>query len=267
MAMKKVKCRLHGGFFTVPVKAGRVPVKCSSDNICTMHPAYRAAQATGVAKAVARTLNGAIPKPTQNRRTRTVKQDPAPDPVKPRRTRQKATEPPVVVQHNPSVPLAYEARRLLEPVGWKVTGKAGMDALEELGTDREGPWATVTGQRGTETLSLTWIAGKLTKQDYSMFPTDKPTVPGMPRKRLPFNPNELDDAGLVRAISGMKISWWNVMGQRRETATFPRRGDQRVKVERLMNGHGDQEARVVSFVDQDGTGFRAFNVNALFDAK
>lgn len=262
MAMKRVKCRLHpGGFFSVPVKAGRTPVKCSSDNICTAHPAYRAAQATvtGVDKRFP---------PVQNRRTRVVKQDPAPEPVKPRRTRQKATEaPPVVVQHNPSVPLAYEARRLLEPVGWKVTGKAGMDALGELGTDREGPWATVTGQRGTETLSLTWIAGKLTKQDYSMFPADKPTVPGMPRKRLPFNPNEMDDAGLVRAISGMKISWWNVMGQRRETATFPRRGDQRVKVERLMNGHGDQEARVVSFVDQDGTGFRAFNVNALLDAK
>lgn len=287
MELKQLKCRVHGGYFKVARKAGRPPTKCSADNICDQHPAF-----SGATFKKTRTSSGgrlpakAVAAPSRRRR-RAEKVVETPTPKKPKPTlrginraalntgsrcdcpelnanHEKGIEgcryatrgAPTVVHHNPSVPLAFEAKRLLEPLGWTVKG---------LPFDGEG--VVVTGQRGTETISLTWIKGKLVKEHYSMFPSDVPTVPGMPRKRLPFEPSEMDDAGLIKALSGKKVTWWNLLGQKRETVTMPHRADQKIKVERLMNGHGDETARIVSFVDQDGTGFRAFNVNALLDVK
>lgn len=267
MATKTLKCRTHeGGHFTVPSSRGRYPVRCTDQNVCDAHPALTGkrsrrenpsdARQSRLASRVARQQT------SQNRRRRTEREAPAPEPKPAPRARQKAS--PVTVKHNPSVPLAYEARRLLEPLGWKVSGRAGEDAAEDLDYPAsDGPWAVVTAKRGTETISLTWVNGKLTKQDYSMFPTDKPTLPGMPRKKLSFEPDEMDDSGLIKALSGKTVTWWNVTGQSKEKATMPHRTDQRIKIEHLMNGHGDEAARIVSFVDQDGTGFRAFNINAL----
>lgn len=278
---KQLKCRDHGGIFTVPSSRGRYPVRCNEDNICDQHPEYvvynKSANRVNrrnnkrsieeIAKRTSRTLRGEMPrKSVQNRRRRPELVEEAPTPRKTRKPRQKEAQP-VVVRHNPSIPLAFEARRLLEPNGWAVKGRAGDDAIEDLDLNKPGGWAMVNATRGNETITLTWVAGKLVKQDYSMFPSDIPTLPGMPRKRLPFEPSDIDDAGLIRAISGKKVIWWNVMGQRRETAIMPHRADSKLKIEHMINGHGEEQARIVTFVDQDGTGYRSFNVNALVNVQ
>jgi hypothetical protein len=157
--------------------------------------------------------------------------------------------------------LAFQAKKLLEPQGWQAKGRAWIDSHVE-GEPTEF-FATLTATRGEEMISFLWRNGKLVSQEYSMWSTDKPTQSGMPRKRLDFEPDELTDSALVKRLSGRKITFWNHLGKTTQIATLPRGVDKRIKVEHLMNGNGDEEHRVISFVDQAGTGFRAFYVDAL----
>lgn len=287
MRTKQLTCRVHQGKFSYPVKPGRTPTRCANDNACDKHPAMTASQA------VARTRRGAAPprqaeKPAQSRRTRVKKVEEAPTPRKPRPTlrginraalntgtqcscpemdgeqHEKGIEgckyatrkSPAVVKHNPSVPLAFEAKKLLEPEGWKVTARPYFDD-DNMGC------VVFTGNRGKEIITLTWVNGKLTNQDYSMFLSDNPSLEGMPKPKLDFIVDDMSDAALIQRLSGTKITWWNRTGRSKETAVMPSRADQRIKVEHLMNGSGTEEKRVISFVDQNGTGFRAFDAKAL----
>lgn len=233
--MRVLTCRVHGGQFKVQMGPGRSPTRCSDANPCDNVPAT-----------------------PPRRRTRAVKVElvpRAPRSVKARRAQQKAT--PEVIKPNPSVPLAFDARRLLEPEGWKITGRAYWDE------DDQGV-AVVTGSRGKEIITLTWINAKLVSQDYAMFQSDKPSLDGMPKPRLSFSTDEISDVALIRELTGKKVTWWNRTGRSKETASFPHVYE-KVKIERLISGAGTDvvEKRVVSFVDQAGTGYRAFDLAAL----
>lgn len=164
---------------------------------------------------------------------------------------------PVVVTNNPCVPRVYDARRILEPQGWKLTGKKYKEGDDFYGS--------LIGQRGDETIALTWKNGKIHEQHYAMFQTDKPSMTGMPRRRLDFEPDELSDVALVKKLSGRKVTFWNQLGKRQETIVMPGKSTSRIKVEHLMTGKGDEERRLVSFVDQtpQHMAFRAFAVDSL----
>lgn len=261
MEYKQITCREHGGLFTVEKKRGRPPVKCSEDNVCDGVIERKGRRSNpGISKRdIATTRRIATAKQaiqeqsmdeqiTETRRA--VKRPGKHRPVKPAAT-------PAVVKNNPSVPPAFEAKRILEPQGWKITGRAWFDG--EVGS------ATVLGTRGEEQVSFLWVDGKLDSQHYSMWNSSKPSENGMPRKRLNFDPEELSDAALVKMLAGKRITWWNRLGKTTETCVVGREADKRVKVEHVLNGHGDELARIVTFVDatKSGTGFRSFHVDAL----
>ena len=87
------------------------------------------------------------------------------------------------------------ARTELEPLGWTLTGTAGVND--------DGAWAEVIGRRDTETIILRWEDGKLTDQTYTVWDEDvSPAQNGKPKSRLPFNPDEMTDSELVKEISG-----------------------------------------------------------------
>lgn len=222
--------------------------------LCDKHPSNVTKPAPTRGGRLAQSLKG-VKTTAQNRRRQPEPVVEAPEPKRAPRARQKAS--PVVIRHNPSVPLAFQAKKVLEPEGWQVKA----EAFDEDAT------VVLTGSRGKEIISLTWVNGKLTKQDYSMFVGDKPELEGMPRPRLDFIVDDMSDMALVKELCGKKVTWWNRIGKSKETATFPARSDQRVKVEHLMNGSGHEEKRVISFVDQSGTGYRAFDAAALLSVR
>lgn len=154
---------------------------------------------------------------------------------------------------NRSVQVAQAARSELEALGWTAKGRGwseGDDMCAEL-----------TATRGSETLVLTWRNGNVTSQDYSLWHT-KPSRNAMPKRRLKFNPDEMTDGELIRAISGMKVTWWNSLAQSEESYTI---GTKTLSVEHSFTANGDEDSarRIVKFVDMNGGGFRHFHVDAL----
>jgi len=157
---------------------------------------------------------------------------------------------------NDSLPLAMAAKEHLVAVGWTVEGRAWLESAVE-GTYG----AEVTASRGQETLIMRWFDGRLVDQDYSMNYV-KPSENMLPGRTLSFDPNELTDRELIQKISGMKITWWNTLGNSTESAVVP--GD-RVTVQHIFVGNGDEDnsKRVVTFVDRNAGGFRSFHTSML----
>lgn len=178
--------------------------------------------------------------------------------AKARQRRSQAVEeaPEVTTRRNPSVPMAHAARAALEPQGWNVAGRASFE-----GDAQEGH-AHVIATRGEEMITLRWINGKLVNQSYSLWNIDKPSKNNAPDHKLPFDPDEMTDNELVRAMSGMKVTWWNRIASATETAVVSK---DNIKVIHSFDGGGDEipAERVVSFVDMNGAGFRAFRMGAL----
>lgn len=275
MNMQRITCQEHNGTFTRPAQRGRPPRACSAENPCNRAGA-RKSNAKAVAARTAETLKGRTPdvspETSGGRRPGKVAQATAERLVKQtgrtvkaiRGSSAVATSP--VVSNNPSVPRAHDAKRILEPLGWQLKGRAWSEPNESDDGPRDLQfYASVIGKRGDETVTFLWKNGKLVSQDYIMWHTDKPSENGMPRKRLNFDPEEMSDSALVRLLSGQRIVWWNFLGKTTERAEFPHASESKVKIEHLMNGHGENEQRIVTFVDQtkNGTAFRSFNVNAL----
>lgn len=156
-------------------------------------------------------------------------------------------------QGNRSVLVAQAARSELEALGWTAKGRGW--------TDGEDACAELTATRGSETLVLTWRNGNVTSQDYSLWHT-KPSRNAMPKRRLKFNPDEMTDGELIRAISGMKVTWWNSLAQSEESYTI---GTKTLSIEHSFTANGDEDSarRIVKFVDMNGGGFRHFHVDAL----
>lgn len=179
---------------------------------------------------------------------------PTPTARKPRQRASKAAPAPVEERVNPSIPKAHAARALLEPQGWKVTGRASFEGEEAH--------ASILAMRGEEQLHMVWVDGGLVAQQYSMWNMETPAKNNTPDHKLPFDPDEMTDAELVRAISGMKVTWWNRIGQMTENAIVSK---DRVQVQHLYDGKGDETPadRVITFTDMGGDGFRSFRVGAL----
>lgn len=196
-----------------------------------------------------------------------------------RKTTQKAAEKPAALKvvNNPCVPLAHKAKEDLTPLGWTVKGRAWTE------NESEGTMcASVTAERGTELLVITWTATKsiaggeyliTSDQNYTLWNTDKPsdnrkpthTVEnGAPKRlpKLPFNPSLIDDAELIRTIAGQRVVWANRLRSGTEEAIV---SPERIQIDHTYNGNGDTipGERIIKFVDHDGKSFRNFRLSAL----
>jgi len=243
MTYKQIQCRTHGGMFPVASKRGRPPVRCTPENKCT-HADKHAADDVMEAKA-------RITAREVERRT----------------TKPKATGvAKVTVQKNPSIPMAFKAKELLEPKGWQVKGRAWFEDTGKTDTTATQQivvgMAELTAVRGDELLTMVWVDGKLTDQQYSMWNTEKPSENGKPRSHLEFEPDETSDRELVKLLAGRPVSWWNKLGSRNESAVVAK---DKVEIVHNFNGLGDEtpDDRIVRFVAIDGGGFRAFRIGAL----
>jgi hypothetical protein len=165
----------------------------------------------------------------------------------------------VVTTVNPCIPLAHAAKGQLEPLGWTVSGRAGVDGAQS--------WAEVTAARGEELLTLNWVDGILFDQKYSLWNTDRPSKnkDGMPDASIPFDIDEISDKELAQELAGRKIIWWNRLGTNQETGTIP----DVLKVNHVYSGTGDEVPadRIITFVDRDGGGYRSFRLGALLKVK
>lgn len=288
MQYRQIQCREHGGTFSVPVKRGRPPVKCSPENVCDMatssarkaRTAARQQSAKGAAAAIARTLKGATPKASGGRRPAKVasarEQREAANALTPpkRRSRKAPEASPVVVRHNPSIVLAKKAKDQLEPLGWVCKGRAwfGEDGItDEQGDFVELGMAELIARRGDELLMIVWQDGKPVSQDYSLWNPDRaPTANGKPKTRLPFNPDEMSDTELVTELMGKQVEWWNKTKQGKEKATV---SPKQVRIEHVFYSPNEDDEdeklrnreplRMVTFVDPSGGGYRTFHVEAL----
>lgn len=227
MALKTLPCREHGGTFQVAPRRGRPPVRCSDDNVCSRYG--KPARATEPI--------------TQAERTATSKVV---------RSASKAPESVSKPRSEPSASLlkAQSAKEALQAQGWTVDGKA------------KGSDATLTCSRGEETLFLTFRDGALAEQNYLLWNVDKPSANGMPKHKLTFDPDEMTDTELIRALNGMKVTWWNRLASNTEMGIV---SGNRIQIEHSFAGNGDETPadRIVKFIDHGGAGFRAFRVGAL----
>lgn len=272
MEYKEITCREHGGSFRIEVKRGRPPVKCSAENPCSKAKTARGNRPRTMAEA--KSQSAAVRGTSSSRRraehaagidSKAQRDAEALEAAKARAVSENGAKPAASKRQprfkpqarvNASVPKAHGAKSLLEPLGWKVTGRA-FDS-------EEGAGATVTAVRGQETLSLTWIDGVLTEQTYQLWDAEKPSNNGVPaeKRKLSFDPDELNDSELIKRLSGMAVTWWNTLAKSTESAVIP---GNRVAIEHVYNGVGDETPgdRMVKFVDLNGSGFRAFRVGAL----
>jgi hypothetical protein len=137
--------------------------------------------------------------------------------------------------------------------------------------------ASITANRGPETLYLEWVDGVAIANDYAIHDTEKPAVNGMPKPKLPFDPEEVSDADLVQHISGVKIQWWNRVGGMIESGIVgdPYAQDHdgnpvpiKVSIEHLYSGiNGPMGVdRLIKFNLMDG-GTRLIKVGALLKVR
>lgn len=262
--MARITCRDHGGTFERPVRRGRPPVRCSDDNMCSKHPDVKVIQEApargrkGVVKPGTRRTKAPLTPTKAQRDAAAVAaakakalSEPLPKALQvPVKTPRKAVEPSAPA--NPSVPMALAAKALLEPQGWTCHATTPTPVRVEF-----------HASRGTERLALVWENGEPISQDYTLFDTEKLSANGIPagKRKLPFDPDEMTDSELVKALSGMTVVWWNRIAQGEERATLP----SKVQITHTFNGTGDEVPgdRVVTFVDVHGGGFRSFRAGAL----
>lgn len=219
MTMKRFQCRTHqGGIFSVPPRRGRPPVRCTEEFPCDKS-----------------TTDAGIPEyvPAESKATLASARSKIPAPKGP-------------VGNAASLALARAAKAQLTAVGWEVQGKAA--------NDRVG----ITASRGSETLIMAWVDGKLTENSYSLL-HEKPSDNGFPQSRLTFNPHETTDSELVRLLQGMKVTWWNTLGGSTESGII----GNKISIEHIFDGSTENNKRLVKFVDHSGGGFRAFHIEAL----
>ena len=286
MTTKPYKCRTHDGMFRIEVRRGRPPVNCSEGNRCDAFKPKRSRVVTKENTATAaekrrsnlpsetetkRKLARAtglreeqiiISKPSRVERVASAIKNrktsiSAEVPFRERPTEARAKAPEMnaesVSTANRSVQVAQAARAELEAVGWTAKGRGW--------TDGDDAYAELTANRGSETIVITWCNGSLTGQDYSIWHS-KPSRNAMPKRRLKFNPDEMTDGELIRAISGMKVTWWNSLAKSEESFTV---GTKTLAIEHSFAANGDEDSakRIVKFVDMNGGGFRHFHVDAL----
>jgi hypothetical protein len=264
--VKTLQCREHGGTFEVIPRRGRPPVKCSPDNVCTRFSGNGRAAKAGkeIAASVAKRhpevyerkprskapSNGLTDTGERMRQEYMAKLASAEG--APEMPATKAPESPSNGRSPISASLAKakEAKSLLEAQGWVCDGKG------------KGNLATITASRGEETLFLSFRDGELVDQNYMLWNVDRPVANNMPANKLTFDTDEMTDSELIKALSGMKVIWWNKLAQNTETGVV---SPQKIVIEHSYAGNGDETPadRIVKFVEHGGAGFRAFRVGAL----
>jgi hypothetical protein len=269
--VKTLQCREHGGTFEVIPRRGRPPVKCSPDNVCTRFNGNgKSARAPKPITQAERTANSkAIRKPRtkipsngltdtgermrQEYMSKLASAEGAPE--------MRATKTPESHANgrspiSASLAKAKEAKGLLEAQGWICDGKG------------KGNLATITASRGEETLFLSFRDGELVDQNYMLWNVDKPAANNMPANKLTFDTDEMTDSELIKALSGMKVVWWNKLASNTEVGVI---GTSKIVIEHSYAGNGDETPadRIIKFVDytRQGDGIsgrmRAFRLGAL----
>jgi len=192
-----LQCREHGGRFQKPAgRRGRNPVKCNPD------------EGWGCSA-----VETAIEKPKRrSKRPIEVMEDVPTKPqyVKNHEAVSGLTVSPAPARKLPQGAQASKAARdaataTLEGLGWITSGK-GWKEIDNY-------HASITANRGPETLYLEWRNGTNIENDYAILDTETASDNGgMPATNLPFDPETVSDGELVQYISGSKISWWNRVG-------------------------------------------------------
>lgn len=279
MEHRKVQCREHGGTFQIPVKRGRPPTKCNETNVCTMAGKrtgkYRPVTKENTATA-AQKREAAKPKPTLRGVNRSAlrttgwcrcdeqggeRHEKGIEGCKYATRGAKA-----VVRNNPSIPIARELKEQLEPLGWTCHAKGYFTDSDGIGV------VDFSATRDTETITVEIIGGKAIKQHYSIWNDERPALNKKPASKLPFDPEEMSDAELAGELAGKRVVWWNPLGNTREYGRLPESEGKKITVQHVITmdeGNPDElpGSRIVTFVDQDGTGFRSFKVGALMAVK
>lgn len=183
---------------------------------------------------------------------------------------------------NPSLAPAMAAKAELEKVGWTCKGRARVhkpsDGILQIGTRTMSGMvvqlAAVLASRGDELLSLTWADGECLEQKYSLWAEETTPVKNdnMPariwaqRGALGFNPDELSDGELVKRLNGVKVHWWNKLGQTEESAVIAPMNKGVISIYHYytLKGQEIQDGRSIQFIDAHGGGFKAFRLASLF---
>lgn len=238
---QRLHCREHGGYFYRQPQRGRTPVRCGGKNeLCD--------QAEGAAK-TARAPKGEVSThdypSAHEQHTQALK----------RAVKGSEHERRPALDGTKSLEKGRAAKALLEAQGWQATGKAW--------TTAEGfNWASVTAARGEEMLHIVWRDGIVQDQVYNLWNLDKPSANGRPNAHLPFDPDEIPDAELAKYLVGVKVTWWNKLGQKEDSAVC---GKETIKITHIWTGTGDENpgARIIDFIDAEGGGYRAFRLDQL----
>lgn len=265
--LQKLSCEAHGGYFYREPKRGQKPKNCGGNNaVCdaaTNAPVEQEPQTRKRRGARKDDFGARVVRDTeaaQEPQTHVVKSRAAEvaSTIKNRRVEASQRKAPARNGANPSLSKGKAAKELLEAQGWTVAGKAWED-------ESGGKWASVTGARGEELVTLAWLNGEVQEQTYSLWNLDKPSANGKPASHLPFDPEEVGDQRLAQILSGASVTWYNKLSGKEETGVI---GD-KVTVEHLYNGEGDETpgARIIKFIDHTLGHFKAFRLDQLLKVK
>lgn len=257
---KSLKCREHNGNFTVEARRGRPPVRCTDENPCdgvkakrnrvvtrdnTYSAAEKSASVRPTRKALAAERAALEEADTKKRLAKATGLRESQIVIKPAETNSEPRS-----QASPGLSAAKAAKADLEEMGWTAEGKGAGNLI------------TVTATRGAESLVITFgVDGRLISQDYSLWHADS-RKNAMPNRRLKFDPNEMTDGELVRAILGTKVTYWNSLAKAEESYVV---SPDKLSIEHHFDARGNEDTgkRIIKFLDNNGGGFRHFHAEAL----
>lgn len=260
---RRINCRTHpGGKFIAPVRRGRPPVRCDEGFRCTAYetaivPAKNKPK-TAAGKELIKVGTDEGPTATRARLQGKLDAKRA-RPVDEVHTEIEIDEPKAsaswVKDRDASLAKAKKAKAELHKLGWTVEGKAKDTRAE------------ITAVRDEEMLYMVWEKGVLTTSQYSLWSTDRPRENGMPASELPedVNLDEMTDREIVAALAGCKVTWWNRLGQLKETAVMSTKQIciEHVYDEKTIASGAQPSERTIKFVDHNGGGYKAFRLGAL----
>lgn len=241
MTLKDIKCRDHGGYFKVPARRGRPPVRCTEEHPCNAQkigtPSPEKAGKASKNAPVATTASA-----TKSRTSAAAARAKSSDGQQEERS------------DTQSLAAAKVAKTKLDALGWTVKGKAWRDGSNE--------YASLTATRGEEMLYILFRDGKCLDQQYNLWNLDKPSVNHKPKSNLPFDPDEIPDSELAQYLTGVKVTWYNKLADNEETAYC---GRDTVSIEHHYSGTGDEKPgdRIIKFQDPETQMFRAFRLDQL----
>lgn len=235
MAKERLQCQEHGGYFNREATRGQKPKTCGGKNELCNKASQTDSEKWSEAQDSVR-----AEKPQQS-------------PVRKAQSRSSS---------NASLDKGKAAKELLEAQGWTATGKAWQAVAPGDPTDVTVGWASVTAARGEETLHIVWMNGEVQDQVYNLWNLDVPSKNGRPNAHLPFDPEEIPDRELAKFLVGLKVTWWNRLAQKEESAVC---GRDSIEIEHKWTGTGDEypSARLIKFIDAEGGGYRHFRLEQL----